>query len=63
MTIIRDFPINTERRAKAKRPNIIIKQNKDYVYILIRIDVPSDKNTSVKVFDLLIKYKCLELEI
>ena len=63
ITILWDFPVNTDRTIQANRPDIIIKDKKKKECILIDMSVPTDKNISVKVFDKLSKYKDLEIEI
>ena len=63
VTILWDFPINTDRTIKANRPDIIVKDRKAKTCLLIDMSVPSDQNVPVKTFDKLSKYKDLEIEI
>eukprot|EP00795_Rhopilema_esculentum_P010520 gene10520-19245_t len=63
VTILRDFPVNTDRTIQANRPDIIIKDRKTRMCILIDMRVLTDRNISVKEFDKLSKYKDLEIEI
>ena len=63
VTILWDFPINTDRTIKANRPDIVVKDRKAKTCLLIDMSVPSDKNVPVKTFDKLSKYKDLEIEI
>ena len=63
ISILWDFPVHTDRTIQANRPDIIIKDRKNKVCVLIDMSVPTDKNISVKVFDKLSKYKDLEIEI
>ena len=63
VTILWDFPVNTDRTIQANRPDIIIKDKKEKTCTLIDVSVPSDKNIAVKEFDKLSKYKDLEIEI
>ena len=63
VTILWDFPINTDRTIKANRPDIVVKDRQKRTCLLIDMSVPSDKNIAVKEFDKLSKYKDLEIEI
>ena len=63
ITILWDFEIHTDRHIKANRPDITIKNHKDGTCLLIDMTVPSDRNTPVKEYDKLSKYKDLEIEI
>ena len=63
MTILRDFPIRTDRKIQANWPDIIIKHKQNKTCQLIDISVPSDSNVSAKEFEKLSKYKYLEIEI
>ncbi|XP_066912726.1 uncharacterized protein [Clytia hemisphaerica] len=62
VTILWDFPINTDRTIKANRPDIVVKDRKKRTCLLIDMSVPSDRNVSVKMLDKLSKYKDLEIE-
>ena len=63
VTILWDFPINTDRTIKANRPDIVVKDRKEKTCLLIDMSIPTDKNVSLKMFDKLSKYKDLEIEI
>ena len=63
ITVLWDFPINTDRTIKANRPDIVVKDRIEKTCLLIDMSVPSDKNVAVKEFDKLSKYKDLEIEI
>ena len=63
VTILWDFPINTDRTIKANRPDIVVKDRTNRTCLLIDMSVPSDRNIAVKEFDKLSKYKDLEIEI
>ena len=58
-----DFPVHTDRTIQANRPDIIVKDKKDNICLLIDMSVPSDNNVAAKVFEKLSKYKDLEIEI
>lgn len=59
--IIYGFPVNTDRKIKAKRLNIIIKYREEI--ISRQICIATNINISVKKFDKLSKYKNLQNEI
>ena len=63
VTVLWDFPINTDRTIKANRPDIVVKDRLEKTCLLIDMSVPSDRNIAVKEFDKLSKYKDLEIEI
>ena len=65
VSILWDFPVHTltELYVQANRPNIIVKDKKDYISLLIDISVPSDNTVAAKVFEKLSKYRDLEIEI
>ena len=63
VSILWDFPVHTDRTIQANRPDIIVKDKKDNICLLIDMSVPSDKNVAAKVFKQLSKYKDLEIEI
>ena len=62
VTILWDFPIRTDRRIQANRPDIVIKQKQNKTCQVINMSVPSDSNISAKEFEKLSKYKDLEIE-
>ena len=63
VTILWDFPIQTDRTIRANRPDIIIRDKKEKTCYLIDVSIPTDKNTSLKTFEKISKYKDLEIEI
>ena len=63
ITILWDFPIQTDRTIKANRPDIVIKDKTNKTCLLLDISIPSDTNTSLKAFEKLAKYKDLEIEL
>ena len=63
VTILWDFPINTDRTIKANRPDIVVKDRTEKSCLLIDMSVPSDRNLAVKEFDKLSKYKDLQIKI
>ena len=63
VSILWDFPVHTDRTIQANRPDIIVKDKKDNICLLIDMSVPSDNNVAANVFEKLSKYKDLETEI
>lgn len=63
VTILWDFPIQTDRTIQANRPDIVIKDRKNKQCFLIDMSVPSDRNVAAKTFEKLSKYKDLEIEV
>ena len=63
VTILWDFPIQTDRTIQAKRPDIIVKDRIAKTCLLIDMSIPTDQNIAAKEFDKLSKYKDLEIEI
>ncbi len=61
--ILWDFSVQTDRTIKANRPDIIIKEKETNKCYLIDVSVPSDRNTSLKSFEKVSKYKDLEIEL
>ncbi len=55
------MPIQTDRDIKANKTDIFIKNKTTKECILI--DIPSERNTSVKITENLSKYKDLDIEI
>jgi hypothetical protein len=52
-----------DREVLANRPDIIIKNMKDKVYLLIDVAIPSDRNVIQKESKKKLKYKNLSTEI
>jgi len=63
ITILWDMSIQTDRKLKAKRPDIIIKNKKEKSCLLIDMAIPTNRNSSVRVTEKLFKYKHPEIEI
>ena len=63
VTILWDFPVNTDRNISANRPDIIVKDRNKGSCLLIDMSIPTDRNISSKEFDKLSKYKDLEIDI
>ena len=63
VTILWDFPIQTDRTIKANRPDIVIKDLGAKKCTLIDMTVPADHNIAPKEYEKLSKYKDLEIEI
>jgi hypothetical protein len=55
--------VQTDREVLANRPDIIIKNKKDKIYLLIDVAVPSDWNVIRKDSEKKLKYKNLSIEI
>ena len=62
-TILWDMPIQTDRKIKGNRPDIIVKDKNQRTCQLIEISVPTERNTSIKTTEKLSKYEDLEIEI
>ena len=63
VTILWDMPIHTDRTIAANRPDIVLKNKKDKICLLIDMTVSLDTNTSVKATQKFTKYKELEIEV
>ena len=63
VTILWDFTIHTDKKIDANRPDIIIKDHREKTCIMLNVVVPADKNISLKEFQMLSKYKDLEIEV
>ena len=61
--ILWDFSIHTDRTINANRPDIIIRDKTNKTCILLDVSIPSDRNTSLKTYEKLSKYKDLEIEL
>ena len=62
-TILWDMPIQTEKETKANRPDIVVKDKKERICLLIDMSIPTERNTSLKTMEKLTKYKDNEIEI
>ena len=60
VTILWDFTINTD--SEANRSDITIKNFEENTCITIDVTVAADKNISIKEFQILSKYKDLEMK-
>ena len=63
MTILRDFPIRTDRTIQANRTGILIKHKQNKTSQLRDMSVLSDGNISAKESERLSRHKDLEIEI
>ena len=63
VTILWDFSIQTDRTIKANRPDIVIKDKTTKTCLLLDVSIPTDRNTSLKTFEKLSKYKDLDIEL
>ena len=61
--ILWDFSIQTDKTIRANRPDLVIIDKTNKTCILIDVSIPSDRNTSLKTFEKLSKYKDLAIEI
>jgi hypothetical protein len=59
----RNQGIQTDREVLANRPDIIIKNIKDKICLLINVAIPSDRNVIQKESEEKLKYKNLSIEI
>jgi hypothetical protein len=55
--------MQTDREVPANRPDIIIKNKKDKICLLIDVAIPSDRNVMQKESEKKLKYKNLSIEI
>jgi hypothetical protein len=55
--------VQTEREVLTNRPNIIIKNKKDKICLLIDAAIPSDRNVTQEESEKKLKYKSLSIEI
>ena len=62
-TVLWDMPVNTDKKIKANRPDIIIKDKKEKTCIMIDMIIPSERNVSIKEVEKPSKYKDLEIEV
>ena len=60
--ILWDFTIQTDSKIKSNRPNIVAKDYKRKICLLIDMFVPTDYNILVKEYNEISKYKDLEIE-
>jgi hypothetical protein len=63
VTILWDFTIHTDKTIMANRPDIIVRDKTKKTCLMLDVSIPSDRNTSLKTFEKLSKYKDLEIEI
>ena len=63
VTILWDFPIQTDRTILGNRPDILVNDHKNKVCHMIDVAGPIDKNIMKKKIEKLSKYKDLEIEI
>jgi hypothetical protein len=63
ITVLWNQGIQTDREVLANRPDIIIKNMKDKICLLIDVAIPSDRNLIQKESGKKLKYKNLSIEI
>jgi hypothetical protein len=63
ITVLWNQGIQTYREVLANRPDIIIKNKKDKICLLIDVVIPSDRNVIKKKSEKKLKYKNLSIEI
>ena len=61
-TIFWDFAIQTNRKIKITRPDIMVRNYKRKICLLINMSVPKDKNISVKEYNKISKFEDLEIK-
>ncbi|XP_022790231.1 uncharacterized protein LOC111329731 [Stylophora pistillata] len=57
------MPIQTDKKIKANRPDIVVKDKEERTYMLINMSIPTERNTPLKTAEKLSKYKDLGIEI
>jgi hypothetical protein len=62
-TVLWNQGVQTDREVLANRPDIIIKDKKDKICLLIDVAIPSDRNAIQKESENKLKYKNLSIEI
>ena len=62
-TIMWDYPLVTDKKVCANRPDITIHNKKERKVTLVDFSVPYDTNIVLKTAEKLVKYKDLEIEI
>jgi hypothetical protein len=63
ITVLWNQGVQTDREVLANRPDIIIKNKKDKICLLIDVAIPSDRNLIQKESEEKLKYKHLSIEI
>jgi hypothetical protein len=63
ITILWNQEVQTDREVLGNRPDIIIKNKKDKICLLIDVAIPSDRNVVNKEAKKKLKYKNLSIEI
>jgi hypothetical protein len=63
ITVLWNQGVQTDREVLANRPNIIIKNMRDKIFLLIDVAIPSDRNVMQKESENKLKYKNLSIEI
>ena len=62
-TILWDYSIQTDRKVKANKQHITVKDKREKTCKLIDVKILADKNVSVVEFEKLSKYKDLEIGV
>jgi hypothetical protein len=63
ITVLWNQGVQTDREVLADRPDIIIKNKKDKIFLLIDVAIPLDRNIIKKESENKLKYKNLNVEI
>jgi hypothetical protein len=63
ITVLWNQGVQTDREVLANRPDIIIKNKKDKICLLINVAIPSDRNVVQKESENKLKHKNLSIEI
>ena len=61
--ILWDYIIQTDRKIKARKPDITVKVKRKKTCKLIDVKVPADKHVSVAEFENMSKYKYLKIKV
>ena len=63
VTILWDYSIQTDKKIKANKPHVTVKDKREKTCKLIDVKIPVDRNVSVAEFEKVSKYKDLEIEV
>ena len=63
VTILWDYSIQTDKKIKANKPHVTVKDKREKTCKLIDVKIPADRNVSVAEFEKVSKYKDLEIEV
>jgi hypothetical protein len=63
VTVLWNQRVHTDRGVTANKPDIIIKNKKEKICILVGVAIPVDRNVTHKEAEKKLKYKSLRIEI